>query len=66
MQNVVPGHYAVASVVLGWNGDAVASMALIGTDPELGRANNAAALALRRVCERLSHEAGAPELRIAA
>jgi DNA-binding IclR family transcriptional regulator len=66
LHNVIPGLYAVASVVLGWNGEAVASVALIGTDPELGRANNAAALALRRVCDRLSHDAGAPDLRIAA
>jgi hypothetical protein len=66
MHNVIRGLYAAASVVLGWNGEAVASVALIGTDPELGRANNAAALALRRVCDRLSHDAGAPDLRIAA
>jgi hypothetical protein len=52
--------------VLGRTGDAVASVALIGTDAELGRADNAAALALRRVCDRLSHDAGAPDLRIAA
>ncbi len=66
MQNVIPGLYAVASVVLGWNGEAVAAVALIGTDAELGRANNPAALALRRLCDRLSHDAGAPQLQIAA
>ena len=66
MHNVIRGLNAVASVVLGWNGDAVASVALIGTDPELGRANSAAALALLRVCDRLSLDAGAPDLRIAA
>ena len=66
MRNVIPGLYAAASVVLGWNGEAVASVALIGTDPDLGRANNPAALALRRACDRLSRNAGAPDLKIAA
>ena len=46
-KTVIPGLYAAASVVLGWNGDAVAAIALIGPDAELGRQNNPAALALR-------------------
>ena len=66
MHTVIRGLYAVASAVLGRNGEAVASVALIGTDPERGHANSAAALALRRVCGRLSHDAGVPDLRIAA
>jgi DNA-binding IclR family transcriptional regulator len=65
-QSVIPGLYAAASVVLGWNGEALAAVGLIGTEPDLGRANNPAALALRRLCDRLSRDAGAPEYPIAA
>jgi DNA-binding IclR family transcriptional regulator len=65
-KTVIPGLYAAASVVLGWNGEAVAAIALIGPDAELGRQNNPAALALRELCLRLSREAGAPDLKIAA
>jgi DNA-binding IclR family transcriptional regulator len=65
-KTVIPGLYAAASVVVGSNGDAVAAIALIGPDAELGRQNNRAAILLRELCLRLSHEAGAPELKIAA
>ena len=65
-KTVIPGLYATASVVLGWNGEAVAAVALIGPDAELARPGNPAALALRGLCERLSRESGAPEFKIAA
>jgi len=65
-KTVIPGLHAAASVVLGWNGEAACAVALIGPDAELARANNPAALALRALCDRVSREAGAPELRIAA
>jgi DNA-binding IclR family transcriptional regulator len=65
-KTVIPGLYATASVVLTWNGEAACAVALIGPDPELARANNAAALALRATCDALSREAGAPDLKIAA
>ena len=65
-KSVIPGLFGVSSVVLGWNGEAVAAVALIGADAELIRANNPAALALRRLCDRLSREFGAPDLEIAA
>jgi len=65
-KTVIPGLYAAASVVVGSNGDAIAAIALIGPDPELGRQNNPAAIVLRDLCLRLSREAGAPELKIAA
>jgi DNA-binding IclR family transcriptional regulator len=66
VQSVIPGLYASASVVLAWNGEAAAAIVLIGTDPDLSRANNPAALALRRICDRLSRDAGAPDVKIAA
>jgi hypothetical protein len=44
----------------------VCAAALIGSDAELARANNPAALKLRALCDRLSAEAGAADLRIAA
>jgi DNA-binding IclR family transcriptional regulator len=65
-RTVIPGLHAAASVVLGWNGEAAAAVALIGPDPELARPNNAAALALRRLCDRLSRESGSPPLPVAA
>ena len=65
-KSVIPGLFAAASVVLGWNGEAVAAVALIGPDAELARANNPAALALRRLCDRLSRDFGAPALNVAA
>jgi DNA-binding IclR family transcriptional regulator len=65
-KTVIPGLYAAASVVLGWNGEAACAVALIGPDAELARPNNPAALELRRACERLSRDAGAAELKAAA
>jgi DNA-binding IclR family transcriptional regulator len=65
-KTVIPGLYATASVVRGWNGDAVCAVALIGSDAELARQNNPAALKLRALCDRLSVESGAADLRIAA
>jgi DNA-binding IclR family transcriptional regulator len=59
-KTVIPGLYAAASVVLGWNGEAACAVALIGPDAELARANNPAALALRTLCDRVSRESGAP------
>ena len=63
---MIPDLYATASVVRGWNGEAVCAAALIGSDAELARQNNPAALKLRALCDRLSAEAGAPDLKIAA
>jgi DNA-binding IclR family transcriptional regulator len=65
-KTVIPGLYATSSVVRAWSGDAVCSVALIGSDAELARQNNPAALKLRALCDRLSAEAGAAELKIAA
>jgi DNA-binding IclR family transcriptional regulator len=65
-KTVIPGLYAAASVVLGWNGEAACAVALIGPDAELARANNPAALALRAMCDRISRESGTPDLKIAA
>jgi DNA-binding IclR family transcriptional regulator len=65
-KTVIPGLHASASVVLGWSGEAAAAVALIGSHAELARPNNPAALALRVMCDRLSREAGAPDLQIAA
>src|SRR5262245_49705161 len=65
-KSVIPGLYAAASVVLGWSSEAAASVVLIGPDPELARPNNAAAVALRRLCDRLSRESGSPPLPVAA
>ncbi|HEX9397061.1 MAG TPA: IclR family transcriptional regulator [Burkholderiales bacterium] len=65
-KTVIPGLYAAASVVRGWNGEAVAAVALIGADAELARQNNPAALKLRELCDRLSADAGFSNLKIAA
>jgi DNA-binding IclR family transcriptional regulator len=65
-KTVIPGLYAAASVVQGWNGEAACAVALIGPDAELARAGNAAAVALRALCDRVSRESGAPTLKIAA
>jgi DNA-binding IclR family transcriptional regulator len=65
-KTVIPGLYATASVVRGWNGEAVCAVALIGADAELARQNNPAALKLRGLCDRLSAEAGAADIKIAA
>jgi DNA-binding IclR family transcriptional regulator len=65
-KTVIPGLYATASVVRGWNGEAVCAVALIGSDTDLARASNPAALKLRALCDRLSAEAGAADTKIAA
>ena len=65
-KTVIPGLHATASVVRGWNGEAVCAAALIGSDAEIARQNNPAALKLRALCDRLSAEAGAADLKIAA
>ena len=65
-KTVIPGLYATASVVRGWNGEAVCAAALIGSEAELARQNNRAALKLRALCDRLSVEAGASDLKMAA
>jgi len=57
--SVIPGLAAVSSPVLHWNGEAVASVTLIGPDHDLAKANHPAALALKRLCNRLSRDFGA-------
>jgi DNA-binding IclR family transcriptional regulator len=64
--SVIPGLAAVASPVLQWNGDAAAAVALLSPDRELARANHPAAVALRALCDRLSKDFGARQLRAAA
>ncbi len=64
--SVIPGLAAVSSPVLQWNGDAAAVVTLIGPDPELAKASHPAAGALRRLCDRLSKDFGARDLRAAA
>ena len=63
---VIPGLSAVSSPVLQWNGQAAAAVTLIGPDPELARASHPAAGALRRLCDRLSKDFGARDLKAAA
>jgi DNA-binding IclR family transcriptional regulator len=63
---VIPGLAAVSSPVLQWNGEAAAAVTLIGPDPELARASHPAAGALRRLCDRLSKDFGARDLKVAA
>lgn len=63
---VIPGLAAVASPVLQWNGQAAAVVTLIGPDPELAKASHPAAGALRRLCDRLSKDFGARDLKAAA
>jgi DNA-binding IclR family transcriptional regulator len=63
---VIPGLAAVSSPVLQWNGQAAAVVTLIGPDPEIGKANHPAAGALRRLCDRLSKDFGAKELKAVA
>ena len=65
-KTVIPGLYATASVVRGWNGEAVCAVALIGSDAELARHSNPAALKLRTLCDRLSADSGVTDLRVAA
>ena len=64
--SVIPGLAAVSSPVLQWNGQAAAVVTLIGPDPEIGKANHPAAGALRRLCDRLSKDFGAKELKAVA
>jgi DNA-binding IclR family transcriptional regulator len=63
---VIPGLSAVSSPVLGWNGQAAAVVTLIGPDPELAKASHPAAGALRRLCDRLSKDFGARDLKAVA
>jgi DNA-binding IclR family transcriptional regulator len=63
---VIPGLAAVACPVLHWNGDAAAAIALLSPDHELARPSHPAAVALRRVCDRLSKDFGARQLKEAA
>ena len=63
---VIPGLAAVASPVLQWNGQAAAVVTLIGPDPDLAKASHPAAGALRRMCDRLSKDFGARDLKAAA
>ena len=56
---VIPGLTAVSSPVLHWNGEAVAAVTLIGPDRELAKPSHPAAVALRRMCDRLSKDFGA-------
>jgi DNA-binding IclR family transcriptional regulator len=64
--SVIPGLCAVSSPVLQWDGRAAAAVTLIGPDPQLARASHPAAGALRRLCDRLSKDFGARELKAAA
>jgi len=64
--SVIPGLSAISSPVLDWNGEALAAVTLIGTDPELAKPNHPAAPVLRNLCDRLSRDFGTPELRPAA
>jgi DNA-binding IclR family transcriptional regulator len=63
---VIPGLAAVSSPVLQWNGQAAAAVTLIGPDSELAKASHPAAGALRRLCDRLSKDFGAKDLKAAA
>jgi DNA-binding IclR family transcriptional regulator len=64
--SVIPGLAAVACPVLHWNGDAVAAVALLSRDRELARASHHGAVALRTLCDRLSRDFGARQLKEAA
>jgi DNA-binding IclR family transcriptional regulator len=57
--SVIPGLSAVSSPVLQWNGEAAATVTLIGLDHELAKASHPAAAALRKLCDRLSKDFGA-------
>jgi DNA-binding IclR family transcriptional regulator len=63
--SVIPGLAAAASPVLNWAGEAACVVTLIGPDHELAKASHPAAAALRRLCERLSKDLGARELKAA-
>ena len=64
--SVIPGLAAVGAPVLHWNGEAVAAVVLLSPDRELARANHPGAVALRRLCDRLSKDFGARQIREAA
>jgi DNA-binding IclR family transcriptional regulator len=64
--SVIPGLSAIASPVLDLNGEVVAAVTLIGTDPALAKPSHPAAPVLLSLCDRLSREFGAPALRPAA
>lgn len=64
--SVIPGLSAVACPILDWNGEAAAAVTLIGPDRDLAKPSHPAAQALRTLCDRLSREFGAPELKAAA
>jgi DNA-binding IclR family transcriptional regulator len=64
--SVIPGLSAIAGPVLDWNGEVVAAVTLIGTDAALAKPSHPAAALLLGLCDRLSREFGAPELRPAA
>jgi DNA-binding IclR family transcriptional regulator len=64
--SVIPGLAAVASPVLHWNREAVAAVALLSRDRELARPSHPAALALRRLCDRLAKDLGVGALEEAA
>ena len=64
--SVIPGLAAAGSPVLHWNGEAVAAVVLLSPDRELARANHPGAVALRRLCDRLSRDFGAPQVKEAA
>jgi DNA-binding IclR family transcriptional regulator len=57
--SVIPGLSAVSAPVLQWNGEAVASVTLIGPDRELAKPGHPAVAVLRRVCDALSRDLGA-------
>ena len=63
--SVIPGLSAVSCPVLQWNGEAAAAVTLIGPDRELAKPSHPAAIALKRLCDRLSRDFGA-ELKEAA
>jgi len=58
--SVVPGLSAASAPVLQWNGEAAAAVTLIGPDRELAKLSHPAVVRLRRVCDRLSRDFGAP------
>ena len=63
---VIPGLAAVVSPVLHWNGEAVSRRHADRPRPELAKASHPAAGALRRLCDRLSKDFGAKELKAVA
>jgi hypothetical protein len=46
--------------VLQWNGEAAAAVTLIGPDRDLAKPSHPAVVALRKLCDRLSKDFGAP------